>query len=396
MYKDILEKFKVYKTRIIKSFIEKGVYPSDTLIRTYIDRIDLSLPLLEKHLAESGDYFETSEYNEMIQNIFEDLTILYHIIYELTVEDYTILKAYADTHLNDLEKQVNHYLLKASEEVASTSLGKTLYFASDSFDAKTTDSTLIISLGDLNFTNGSRISCFITGYNLTTNILFKLIDDTGKTYRLNPYNYNNDIFEEPHTQNYKMFTYDTNNVNYRDTLVPIELNELNENHIYYLLGAKDKITIKQFGETTEQYYVNAPMDFDMMGFTEKSYIDFYVLGGTSISFRMNKAPITSNYQITNTTIQLTKPITHFFISCDANFAFDFALEGGTVYASYAKGVIKNHQLYYPYTTVISDFLVIDYDTDTKTNYKVYCEINNNEGNLDSIQSIYIKELNTLI
>ena len=375
MYKDILEKFKVYKTRIVQSFIEKGIYPSNTLIRTYIDRIDLSLPLLEKCIAEPGDYFEVTEYNQMFQNIFEDLSILYRIIFELTVQDYTQLKAFVDTNLDELEKQVNHYLLKASEEVASTSLGKTILFVADSFDAKTTDNTLIVNLGTLSFIKGSRISCFITGRNLTSDILFRLVETNGQTYRLNPYNYNNDVFEEPHERSFKSIEYNTQDITYSDSLIPIRLDTFDKTHDYFILGAKNKITVKQFGENTEQYYVNAPMNLDMMGFKEKSYIDFYILNGTSISFRMNKAPITSNYAITNTTVQLDKPITHFFIACDAGFAFDFTLEGGTVYAAYAKGAIKNNQLYYPYTTIISDFLVLDYDTTQKSNYTVYCEIN---------------------
>lgn len=394
MYKDIAEKYKIQKELIIQSFIDRGIYPTDELIRSRIDNIDLSLSLLYVEEAIQGECFDINTYNKMINSIYNDLKILYKILFELTVKDYTLIKAYCDTHLEDLERKVNYYLLKSTEEVASTSIGKTIFFQSDSFNIKQNNSSTIIYLGNIDITNGSNISCFITGSGLNlSNIVFSLTSD--KTYYITPYNVNNDFFKEPHQQSIKLINYTSTKNVVSDTLVPMQIENLNKDNKYTILAGKNLITVKQFGETTKQVYRNAPLSFDMLGFNEKSYIDFYVLNSKSISFRLNKSPVATNFPIKNEKIEINNYIEHFFIECDAGFAFDFELEGGTVFAAKEIGIIKNEKLCYPKTTTINDFLIIEQQDNNKTKYSINCEIINNDYAIASIDSIYIKELSKI-
>lgn len=394
MYKDIAEKYKIQKERIVQSFIDKGIYPTDELIKTYIDNIDLSLPLLYVEEAIPGECFDVEIYNKIVNNIYNDLKILYAILFDLTVKSYTLTKAYCDTHMEDLERKVNFYLLKSTEEVASTSIGKTIFFQSDSFNIKQNNSSTIIYLGNVDITNGSKVSCFITGNGLNlSNIVFSLTSD--KTYYATPYNVNNDFFVEPHQQSINLTNYTTTKTVLSDQFVPMQIKSIDKNNKYTILAGKNLITVKQFGEATKQLYKNAPISFNMLGFDEKSYIDFYVLNGKSISFRLNKSPVSTNFPIKNEKIELTNYIEHFFIECDPGFAFDFEIEGGTVYAAKETGVIKDQKLYYPKTTQINDFLIIEQEDKNKTRYNINCEIVNNDYSIANIDSIYIKELSKI-
>lgn len=394
MYKDIAEKYKIQKELIIQRFVDRGIYPSDQLIKSHIDNIDLSLPLLYVEEAIPGVCFDAELYNKLVNSIYMDLKILYKILFELTVKDYTLTKAYCDTHLEDLERKVNFYLSKSTEEVASTSIGKTIYFKSDSFDIKQNNASTIIYLGDIEITNGSDISCFITGNGLNlSHIIFSLTAD--QSYYVTPYNVNNDFFKEPHEQSIKLIPYTPTKTITSDAIIPMQVEDLNSDNVYTILGGKNLITVKQFGELTKQVYKNAPTSFNMMGFNEKSYIDFYVIGGKSISFRLNKTPVSTNFPIQNEKISLTNYIEHFFIECDAGFAFDFELDGGTVYASKEKGIIKDKKLYYPKSTQINDFLIIEQGCSNKTKYSVTCEITDNNYSVSNIDTIYIKELSKI-
>lgn len=390
MYKDIVEKFKYYQKDIIERFIDQGIYPSDALIKQYIDYIDLSLPILEKAFVYSGEHFDAEMYNRTIKAIYDDFSILYGITNELTIARYIKLKAYADVHLTELEKKTNDCVIRSKEEINSTSLGETLLFAT-SFNKKQTNNTTVLSLGNIQVTHGSKIACFITGNNLDqTDIIFTLTE--GKNVqRLSPYNLTGDTLVEPHESIYKTYPYKAN-VSYASGLIPISGLEVDKRNEYYILAGKDKIMVKQFGETTNQSFIDAPLGFNLMGFNEKTYIDFYVFNGKNITFRMNKAPVTSNFPIKNTIIDLNKKIEHFFIECDPDFAFDFIAEKGAVYAACEKGIIKENKLYFPKIRDIDNYLVVERDKTSKATYQVNCELINNSGQTNQIESIYIKEL----
>ena len=60
--------------------------------------------------------------------------------------------------------------------------------------------------------------------------------------------------------------------------------QISNKNKYIILGEKNKVLVKQFGELTNQQFINKPLTYDMLGFHEKSYIDFYTVGSITISF----------------------------------------------------------------------------------------------------------------
>ena len=133
----------------------------------------------------------------------------------------------------------------------------------------------------------------------------------------------------------------------------------------------------------------------MLGFYEKTYIDFYTVGTKSITFRFNKKPISTNFPIDNYQVTDLKHVNHFFIECDAGFSFDFDLDGGEVYAIKDDGVITDNGLYLPKTIDVRDFHIIEYKLAKTESYEAIIEVVNDDSDPIDINNITIKELLTM-
>ena len=133
MYKDVIAKIEFHKERIINDFIKRGIYPTDETISAQINSINAGLSFFRSHKKLEGETFDTKEYNHMFNMIFMDLQLLYKLLYEISVKEYTTLKVFIDTHLDELETIANSYSTRAEQEINSTVLGKTIFFQSNGF-----------------------------------------------------------------------------------------------------------------------------------------------------------------------------------------------------------------------------------------------------------------------
>lgn len=394
MYKDMSEKLAFYKEKVIQGFIDKGIYPTDERISNLINSIDLGLPYLKAQEIKAGDSFDCKSYNAMINAIYRDLALLYKLLNELSLERYVTLKAFIDTHLEELENKVEFYTAKSKQEINSTSLGTTLLFQNKNFNIKSNHAVHTIDLGKIETHEAARISCIFNASDIEADkVLFTLIDNKGKTLSTAPYNYNMNSILIPGdvTQEEYDYVIDSNQVINGMTKMSINKQISNKNK-YIILGEKNKVLVKQFGEMANQQFINKPLTYDMLGFHEKSYIDFYTVGSKSISFKFSKKPINTNFSLNNYVVDNLNYVHHFFIECDAGFAFNFELNGGEVYAIKTKGLIMDNELYFPKTSDIRSFHIIEYDIGEAIQYDVKAEFINDDGNPINIENIIIKEL----
>jgi hypothetical protein len=392
MYQDMLAKASFHKERIIKEFIKHGVFPTDSMISTQINNIDTALSIFKHEDVLEGSTFDGEEFNKEFKSIYEDLKILYVLLYKLTVEEYTSLKAFVDTHLDELESSATMYKLKAIQEASSSALGRTIFFQHNSFDIDTDNNVNVIDLGSVSLLRGSRVACFINANNIEPDrVVFKLENDT-ESISVSPYNYNQDSILIPGDINKNSFDVTIN----EDQIIngPVELDidtELSQRNLYVVLAGKDNIMTRSYGSNSQSIY-EKPTQTNMMSFDNKTYIDFYVVGGNKITFRFNKKPLSTNFPLTDYQVSNLKEIHHFFIEAEEGFAFDFELDQGTVYAVKENGVINNDKLYFARTMDIRDFHVVEYKLGDKVDYNVSAIVYNDDGANIDIESITIKEL----
>lgn len=392
MYRDMSEKLKYHKEKILKSLIKRGLYPTDAEIGTIIDSIDLSIAYLKVQEVKPAQEFDAKAHSAMISSIYEDLKLLYKLLYHFSIEEYATLNAFIDTHLDSLERDVRFYKNKSKEEISTTSLGETVMFESGDFNVKTFNNVTEISLGKIKLKNGSKIASIINAVDLNGEDVIFTFKNEEDELRVSPYNYSQNFMRVPGEIEKKEYLYITEK---QQTGVSTKMeidSEIDSKNKYLIMSGKDKIFIKEYSNVTRNYTKYRPTKFDMVEFNSKTYIDFYTCGAKSITFRFNKKPVNTNFSMNNYVVSDLDNVHHFFIECDAGFSFDFDIEGGSVYAMKSEGVVYNGGLYFNKRTEEKDFLIYEYKTSNTTEYQAYVNIwNKNAFDLD-IDNIMIKEL----
>lgn len=392
-YRDVVKKFAYHKQEILKEFVQKGIYPDNALIESKLNSIDMYLSIFKQYNVIPGDKFDANEYNNTLKLVYTDLRILYDLLHELQVEEYNKQQNFINSYLNELESIVDTYKKRADFENSSTTFGKTLLFQNNNFKINNENSTTVIDLNDIFADNASIISCIANINNVDPdNLLFVFTDDKSKTYQVSPYNYSGESLTMPGTKNTNKYNIEI--AEDQKVTGPIILNTgtaVDPKNKYTILGGKNKIFINY--KDNNQFEINeVPTSLGALMIYEKAYVNFYVIGGNSISFKFNKKPMASNFQMDEQRINNLKPIHHFFIECDKDFSFEVELDKGDIYAVKEEGILNNNKLYYTGTNLIRDFQVIEESVGDAHKYKAQLKIfNNNEDTFD-IESIVIKQM----
>lgn len=395
MYKDIYEKLKFHKEKIIQSFIKTGIYPTDNEVNRLLNSIDASLPLLQVQRVEPGDNFDSKAYNKMIECIYKDLQLLYQMLQEYQIKEFIELKAFSDNHLQEIQSKVNYYLNKSKQESQTTTLGKTLYYQDSNFNRKVDNTLTFIDLGSIDIVPGSRIACLLDANDIYKNQAIFIFESPIGNLKVTPFNANQNSLLIPGEKTKNEYDYSLNDNLITNDKILMDLKiEINKENKYYILGEKDKVFVKQFGETTKQSFMYRPTPLNQLGFKEKTYIDFYTVGSQSITFKFSKKPVKTNFAINNYKVENLDYVHHFFIEAEPDFSFEFEIDKGDVYAIKEEGKIINDNLYFPKMIETKDFHIIEYDNSKKTKYNCYVQITNDNDEPIKINSITIKQLLT--
>lgn len=392
-FKDVEKKLDYYKQQVLEELVSKGIYPDNSLIESRLNSINAHIALFQNYNVVEGKLFNANEYNQRLKLIYQDLTFLYELLYELTVMDYNKLQNFINSHLSELNSIVETYNKRAEYENNSTTLGKTLLFKNNSFSIEDKDSVTILNLGELSISNATVLACIANINNVKPDDIIFKFKQTGKEQWINvsPYNYNNELLTIP--GELKKIKHEYNLQDHQKINGPLLL-DINSNidikNKYDILGGKNRIFVNY--KDSEGFIVEEkPLTVDSLSFSEKAYINFYVIDGSSISFRFNKKPIATNFPINTQRVDGLKYIHHFFIECDENFSFEFELDKGQVYAIKETGVISDNKLYYLGSDQINDFLIIETATGEEKSYEIKMEAHNSNEDID-IDSIIIKQI----
>lgn len=391
MFKDIELKLNFYKERIIKDFIKKGIYPDNSLIQSKLNNIDFRLSIFKKIKIKEGSYFNAKDINECINNIYEDLNILYELLLDITQKEYLNLKYYVKSHLNELQSLSEVYLKRAELETFSTSLGKSILFKYNKFDINKKDNTTIINLGQIEVQKADQIICIAKLNNTTYNNMLFNLKQVDETLTCNLYNYNHSTLTIPGEKNKILYETSINESQKINGIIKLAVKPESVDSNFVTLCGKDKILYKKADKTGE-IIEEKPIGINSLSFNTHSYIDFYVVNGSGISFRFNKKPISTNFNINNNKIKNLNYIHHFFIECDENFSFDFELERGFVYAIKENTIIEKNELYYSGNIDIKDFLIIQTLNGDPIKYNANIEIYNQDITEEDIEGIIIKKV----
>ena len=237
IYKDMLEKLKYHKNNIINSFIKKNYYPNAEEINDKLALVNARLALFESYVSKPGSYMNVKELNYCFEMIAKDIEILYKVLEEILIKDYTTLNIYIESALTELEAKADYYKKRCTEEIHSTTLGTTVFFEANSWNITEENETNIINLGAMNLIEGMEIACFANIENIDEkDIVFKFDNnDPEKSFLALPYNYNNNSYKVPGEIGINEYPLNVPIVSIVEDYIPIEF-EVNFDNKYKVAG----------------------------------------------------------------------------------------------------------------------------------------------------------------
>ena len=391
-YKDMLEKARFYKKQVIQSFIKQGYFPSDEEIQTALSDIDMRSALLDTYLSAKGSLFNTKEINFMFECIYKDLNILYTVLEDILLNEYNKLKLDVEAQVTELEQKVYNLKCRMNEEINSTTLGTTIFFKANNWESETNDDITTISLGELDFINGSEIALFANINNIEADsVYFKLESESNTIYAL-PYNYNNDVYTMPGKLGINRFSFKISNGLKVNGNIELALNNLDYRNDYKILGGQNlmKVTYKDSNIVSYEPFAsfNRPFSTD-----RECYIEFYMIDNTSITYDFNIAPNHTNFALNDGTIVSNKTITKVFIDAPSGFVCRFRLDKGEIWGSCTDGVMQNNNtLLYTGDWTLKDFQILGIVKSELTKYKISLILKSDKTIINYINNVYIKEV----
>lgn len=406
MIDTIEEKIKFYKDQIIQKYIQQGIYPNNNIIAKELENIDTNLALFKYTKINKGNTFNTDNYNIYIKNIYNDLTILYKTLYDITNNQFQDLQNFANTHINQLEDYVDKYKYRADMEMISTALGNSILFQNSNFNIIQNNDLSIISLDKINIHEGSNIYCLVDIANIDPNkIYFELresqIDYTnpsninGFCKRSNIYNYNQDFINIPILTKIDDIVYDTiytSTDNTINSLVILPIKDtINNESKYKIFGGKNLVSIKSINDTNDLYTINT-IDLPNKELKTESIIEFYILNGDTVSFNFSKQPIKTNFKM-DSNFQVTglDDIQFFQIYMPSNSVINIKNNKGNIFACNTDAIIKNDSIYTNNPCNLYDFTVVKISQKNPITLYPYVILSNNDNTYD-LKSIMIKEI----
>lgn len=397
IYKDMLEKLKYHKNNIINAFIRKNYYPSNDEIQAKLQLVDSRLALFEAYISKPGSYMNIKELNYCFEMIAKDIEILYSVLENILVNEFSALNVFIEASLSELESKADYYRKRCTEEIHSTTLGTTIFFQGNNWNIAENNEVNIISLGAMNLIEGMEIACFAEINNLDKNdVVFKFeCNDPDKNFYALPYNYNNNSYKVPGeiaVNQYDLLMPQTSIV---EDYIPITF-QMNFENKYKIAGAMGgmQVTYRRTGEVFLYKFANIDNAFVA---PEDCFVEFFVVDGNGsapyMEYSFTEEPISTNFSLQNGLISLDKDIVKISIECQKGLGMFFMVPEGTVYASVEDPVIVNKEtMLFKGNWDIRDFVLREYVRTNTTSYRIKVYIKSTENIAGNIESIYIKDV----
>ena len=128
------------------------------------------------------------------------------------------------------------------------------------------------------------------------------------------------------------------------------------------------------------------------------FIEFYIVDGNAndnsiLEYNFNMAPSHCNFSLQDGFVKLDTDIKRIHIDAQQGLLLSFRFDHGTVFAEVLDPIIlDNHTVLYNGNTEVQDITIREYVRDNIINYNVKVYIDSVDNIVNSIDSIYIKEL----
>lgn len=361
LYLDEIEKIKFYKQRISDKLISYGMAANKEQVQQELDAIDLKLAIFSQAYINSGNHLSVKEFNQQKEDIYQDLIILYRLLYHLAQERVEKARIRTRYLLDDLRTEAKQFQYLVDAQTVSV-YGKTVFNQANNFDQKYKDGQIIINLGPITVSSGSYLApIFVSDEVDPENVTFIFTDETGNEIRTGTYNYAKNYMKV--IGNYKLSTtyYEYQDKTFGKNFI-VTSQEAKAECQYNLFLNRDQILVKDLIHSKLSYKKKEPELYYTT--TEKEEISFYVYGASYIQLHQ-----VGNIEYKNFTGSeiLTPKQRQKIVLRGEKFSFDIKTDG-MIYAEKVQAIVQNGQLQISQNFEnISDYTVetIDYGEDIK-------------------------------
>lgn len=402
VYKDMIEKLKFHKQNITNTFIKRNYYPSNEEINAALADVNARISLFETYISKPGSNFNPIEINHCFDMIYKDIEILYKVLENILMYEYSQLKLHIESTLLELEAKADHFSKRCAEESNSSALGTTIVFQTNNWQLSTEDQVTIVDLDEHDFIEGSTIACFANLNDVEKSaVSFKFESSNPKeSFLALPYNlYDNIHYKIPGEISINKVDFKIDVTAIVNGALNLKFKEgINDLNKYKIVGGKNlmSVTNKKSGRTE---LINFPDTSNYTYYaTEDCYIEFYIVDGnvgenSYLEYNFNMAPNYQNFSLQDGTIKIDSDLKRIYIDAQAGLLVSFNREHGEAYAECIDPVILNKESFmYTGNLAVREMQIREYVRTNLIKYHVYCYLNTIEDVTNSIESIYVKEI----
>lgn len=380
-YKDELKKIEYYKTLIAKAIASRGDYPASSLIQTKLADINASLSIYRFNTINKGEKFNPKQYNKDLQDIYQDLLILYDCIYKEAQQDFLSLQSLAQRELLELETVAKKCREKTYMENNSI-FGKTIFYIANGYEQKLINGDIHISLGNIEAHEQSKLAFILSvGERSFLSSYFKI----NETHIL-PYNINQDVYLVPGKTNIKNFKYKLNSGAKNNFFFSFPNWVPKKTNKYISLCGYSQIKAVDNGDYSVTY-LQKEQD-SAISVEMNTFISFYVYNASYINLEFTAMPKTKNFK--NTEIKTPSRIQKIEMFFTENSVFNIYTDG-ELYMDKTDTYFFNSKLYCNIVPDINDYFLEEYSEPDKVTFPVELIVPNADKPYYDIRSIAVKE-----
>ena len=337
LYLDEIEKIKFYKERIAEKLLSYGIVANKERIQKELDEIDLKLAIFSQAYIQSGSQFSVDTFNAQKQDIYQDLVILYKLVYHLAEDRIEKTRTRIRYELDDLRNRVKEFQYLVDAQTVSV-YGKTVFHQACDFVQEYQDGQVIIDLGPVTVSSGAYLAPMLSSDEINIeDVTFVFTEADSAEIRSAAYNYGKNYVKILGNYQLSMQTYTCQDKVFGKELIPAG-EGLSEENRYNLFLNQNQILVRDLDGYGSGYKNKMPELYYTADGREE--ISFYVYGASKIQFAVMGELEYKNF----VGDEIISPKQRQKIILRGNhFSFDIKTDG-IVYADKISAKVQNDQL----------------------------------------------------
>ena len=382
LYRDEIEKIKYYRAKITDRYLSQGIGINKEQVQKELDKLDLKIAIFSQAYIRSGETLSVKKFNEQKQDIYNDLAVLYKVLFDLVRKRVEKAQVRARYELDDLRLKTDRFKYLTEAQTVAV-YGTTVFHQTNNFDQKYEDGKVYIDLGPVTVGSGCYLVPILDcGEIDPRDVTFQFDNNTAA----GAYNYSREYLRYTGDYVLEANEYQNSEKLFGKDLIDIP-GTVQASDPYNLFLNRSCVRIEDLQNNTVRYAVKNPEIYvSVSGYTE---VSFYVYGASYIRIGVMGALSYKNY----TGDEILSPAQRQKIVMRGDtFSFDIQTDG-ILYAEKVPTTVQDDKLkIHRNYTDITDYMVehISYGED-KTFENVRVIINNATHTFYDINYIVIKQ-----